>query len=82
MRPATRLASSTIRLAAPALVLLAAGLIAGCGDGRTPLILYSPHGPDLLGLMEESFEKAHPTIDVRWLDMGSQDVYDLSLIHI
>jgi len=50
--------------------------LAGCGDGRTPLILYSPHGPDLLTLIEKEFELGHPTLDVRWLDMGSQDVYD------
>ncbi len=45
-------------------------------DGRTPLVLYSPHGRDLLGLVEKEFEAAHPDIDVRWLDMGSQEVYD------
>ena len=26
--------------------------------------------------MEKSFEAEHPEIDVRWLDMGSQEVYD------
>jgi iron(III) transport system substrate-binding protein len=41
-----------------------------------PLVLYSPHGRDLLGLMEQEFERAHPEVDVRWLDMGSQEVYD------
>lgn len=51
-------------------------LLAGCGDGRTPLVLYSPHGRDLLTLMEKTFEAQNPQIDVRWLDMGSQDVYD------
>jgi iron(III) transport system substrate-binding protein len=48
----------------------------GCGDGRKPLVVYSPHGGDLLSLMEKSFEAKNPGIDVRWLDMGSQDVYD------
>jgi iron(III) transport system substrate-binding protein len=57
--------------------ILAVAVLAACGgDGRTPLVLYSPHGPDLLKLMETTFEAAHPDIDVRWLDMGSQDVYD------
>lgn len=56
-----------------ALVALA---VAGCGDGRRPLVLYSPHGGDLLSLMEKEFETRHPEVDVRWLDMGSQDVYD------
>jgi len=59
-----------------ALAVLTAGL-AGCdGDGRTPLVVYSPHGRDLLALMEKQFEKDHPKVDVRWLDMGSQEVYD------
>jgi len=45
-------------------------------DHRTPLVVYSPHGRDLLTLFEHRFEALHPDIDVRWLDMGSQDVYD------
>jgi iron(III) transport system substrate-binding protein len=45
-------------------------------DARTPLVLYSPHGRDLLGLVEKEFERRHPEVDVRWLDMGSQEVYD------
>src|SRR6266478_5347956 len=49
----------------------------GCsGDHRTPLVVYSPHGRDLLTLFEHRFEALHPDINVRWLDMGSQDVYD------
>ena len=57
-------------------LLLLAALAAGCGDGRTPVVVYSPHGRDLLLLMEKSFEAKHPDVDVRWLDMGSQEVYD------
>jgi len=51
-------------------------LLAGCGDGRTSVLLYSPHGRDLLSLIETEYEARHPEIDVRWLDMGSQDVLD------
>jgi iron(III) transport system substrate-binding protein len=58
------------------LCALAALAVAGCGDDRKPLVLYSPHGGDLLALMEKEFETRNPEIDVRWLDMGSQDVYD------
>ena len=58
------------------LCAVAALAVAGCGDERKPLVLYSPHGGDLLTLMEKEFETRHPEIDVRWLDMGSQDVYD------
>lgn len=51
-------------------------LFTGCGDGRTPLTVYSPHGRDLLNLVEDAFEGKNPQVDVRWLDMGSQEVYE------
>jgi len=51
-------------------------LASGCGSGKTPLVIYSPHGNYLLGLMERRFEAAHPDVDVQWLDMGSQEVLD------
>jgi iron(III) transport system substrate-binding protein len=51
--------------------------IAACGnDGRTPVVLYSPHGRDQLQLLERAFEARRPDIDVRWLDMGSQEILD------
>jgi iron(III) transport system substrate-binding protein len=53
-----------------------AALLAACSDGRTPLVVYSPHGRDLLQLFEADFERANPGIDLRALDMGSQEVYD------
>ncbi len=59
-----------------AAVCLSAAWLAGCDDGRTPVTVYSPHGRDLLKLMEETFEAANPQIDVRTLDMGSQEVYE------
>jgi iron(III) transport system substrate-binding protein len=59
------------------LVAAAALATAGCGgDGRTPLVVYSPHGRDLLQLVEAEFERREPGIDFRFLDMGSQEVYD------
>lgn len=66
-------------LAAPlAAALLLPLALAGCGGGggRTPLVLYSPHGRDLLTLFEKKYEEANPAVDVQWLDMGSQEVYD------
>lgn len=56
--------------------LLALSLSACRRDTRTPLVLYSPHGRDLLGEVEKTYESLHPDVDVRWLDMGSQEVYD------
>ncbi|MEX2157693.1 MAG: extracellular solute-binding protein [Gemmatimonadales bacterium] len=59
------------------LALLSLVLVTACShDSRTPLVVYSPHGRDLLTLFERRFEAAHPDVDVRWLDMGSQEVYD------
>lgn len=54
-------------------VLLAVG---ACSDGRTPLVVYSPHGRELLSLFEQRFEAANPDIDFQYLDMGSQDALD------
>jgi iron(III) transport system substrate-binding protein len=39
-------------------------------------VLYSPHGRDQLTLLERAFEHRRPDIDVRWLDMGSQEILD------
>lgn len=57
-------------------VPLALLALSGCGDDRTPLVLYSPHGREILQPLEERYEELRPEIDVRWLDMGSQDVFD------
>ena len=52
-------------------------LLAACGgDDRTPFVIYSPHGKEMLSAYEEAFEAANPTVDVRWLDMGSQNAYE------
>ncbi|MBZ0101830.1 MAG: extracellular solute-binding protein [Thermoanaerobaculia bacterium] len=72
-RSASPSASRFVRPLALALALTAASCT---GDGRTPLVVYSPHGRDLLQLFEAEFERARPGIDFRFLDMGSQEVYD------
>ena len=51
----------------------------GCGGGdpdKRVVTVYSPHGKPILPEFEKLFEAAHPDVDVRWLDMGSQDVLD------
>lgn len=59
------------------LLLCCAAAAMGCrGDSRTPVVVYSPHGRDQLVLMEHDFERLHPEIDLRWLDMGSQEILD------
>jgi iron(III) transport system substrate-binding protein len=59
-----------------AVVVLAA--LAGCGgdSGKTVLTVYSPHGKDLLQHYEQAFERTDSTVDVQWVDMGSQEVLD------
>ena len=66
------------RLLAPATLLACAclSLPACAGDGRQPLLVYSPHGKEMLGEYEAAFEAEHPTVDVQWIDLGSQEVYD------
>ena len=59
---------------AAVVVVLAGG--ACTRDHRTPLVVYSPHGKALLQDVKVRFERAHPDIDVQWVDMGSQDVLD------
>jgi iron(III) transport system substrate-binding protein len=62
---------------APLLVAATACFVVACSpDRRTPLVIYSPHGRDLLTTLERSFEALHPDVVVHWLDMGSQEVYD------
>jgi iron(III) transport system substrate-binding protein len=52
-------------------------LLCGCGRSvRTPIVVYSPHGKEMLQAFEERYEAIHPEHDVQWLDMGSQDALD------
>ncbi len=67
----------------PAVVRLLGGLLpgvllalAGCSPPKDMLLVYSPHGPDVLGDYEAKFEAAYPGVDVQCLDMGSQEVYE------
>lgn len=60
------------------LLALFAGLLgAGCAtDSRSTLVIYSPHGKEMLTEYETLFEAAYPDINVQWIDMGGQDAYD------
>lgn len=75
-----KLQKKNCQLAAGGLRLTAMGLLAllaACSsDNRKVLIVYSPHGKELLEYYEKAFEKAHPNIDVQWVDMGSQEVLE------
>jgi iron(III) transport system substrate-binding protein len=62
----------TLPIFALALFLAACG-----GDGRSEtLVVYSPHGKEMLRHYEKAFEAAYPEVDVQWIDLGGQDAYD------
>jgi iron(III) transport system substrate-binding protein len=57
--------------------VLLLGVAAGCGNaGSEALVVYTPHGRDMLEHFGARFEEAHPGVTVQWLDMGSQEVLD------
>jgi len=68
-------AAAALRMTAAA--LLAVATLLSCGQsGRTVLTVYSPHGKDLLEHYERAFEQTDSTVDVQWVDMGSQEILD------
>ena len=61
------------RSAALVLALLS---LACSRSGLRPVVVYSPHGKEMLSAFAGAYESLHPDQQVQWLDMGSQDVYD------
>ncbi|MEK9139315.1 MAG: extracellular solute-binding protein, partial [Bacteroidota bacterium] len=58
-------------------VTLVLVFLSGCSTStKQQLVVYSPHGKELLSDYEKQYEQLHPDVDVQWLDMGSQDAYD------
>ncbi len=58
-------------------LVLAALLVAGCSrTSKIPVVVYSPHGKEMLSEFARLYEARHPDQVVRWMDMGSQDAYD------
>lgn len=60
------------------ILLLAASVFLSCGKENPgkKLVVYSPHGKEMLGEFEKLYEAANAGVDVQWLDMGSQEIYD------
>jgi len=56
-------------------VWLCALLLPACsGDDRIKVVVYSPHGPDILNEFERTFEARHPRADVQTLNMPSGEI--------
>ena len=45
-------------------------------SGARSLLIYTPHGQDLLRDFVARYKKAHPDVDIQFLDMGSRDVLE------
>lgn len=43
---------------------------------RKSLLIYTPHGQDLLRDFVSRYKQAHPEVDVQFLDMGSREVFE------
>lgn len=68
--------ASRIRTGASLLVLLLA-LIPSCGRSQQQkLLIYTPHGQDMLRDFVARYKQAHPEVDVQFLDMGSREVLE------
>ena len=68
MKPLTFLSS--------ALLAISFCFTACTSSNKQTLVIYSPHGKELLGEFEKRYEAKHPEVDVQWLDMGSQEIFD------
>ncbi len=68
--------SRCVRVGFLGTALVAVASACSGGDGREVLIVYSPHGSDMLSHFEARFEARNPTVDVQYIDMGSQEVLD------
>lgn len=56
-------------------VALGVACLVGCGNGgRTPVVVYSPHGQAQLREFETRFEAAYPQYDLQPIDLSSQDI--------
>lgn len=51
-------------------------VLASCSANKEVVVVYSPHGPEVLGDYEKRFEEAYPEVDVQWLYLGSKQVYE------
>jgi iron(III) transport system substrate-binding protein len=58
------------------IALAACAFAWGCGLPKESVVVYSPHGPEMLKEAEARFEAANPGVDLQWFDMGSQEVYN------
>ena len=69
-----------VKLYLTILVLCVSALLFSCNRGARPaarkLLIYTPHGQDLLNESIARFKTIHPDVDVQFLDMGAREVFE------
>ena len=59
------------------LVILALAFFSSCNrSSQKRLLIYTPHGQDMLKDFVARYKQAHPDVDVQFLDMGSREVLE------
>ena len=68
--------SNSVRRSAVLLIICLLLLSFACGRSGTErtLLIYTPHGQDMLRDFVARYKQAHPEVNVQFLDMGSQEV--------
>lgn len=67
--------SLSVLLLLSAILLSLACRSSGTSGGKS-LLIYTPHGQDLLRDFVARYKQAHPEVDVQFLDMGSREVFE------
>jgi len=74
------MASMRLKLVLFVLAILAAMFLFSCrsgGRGSGPrLLIYTPHGQDLLKDFIARYKQQHPNVDIQFLDMGSREILE------
>src|ERR1041385_8723288 len=68
-----------IRFTLTALTILAAALFFSCrpsANNPHRLLIYTPHGQDLLRDFVNQYKQKYPEADVQFLDMGSREILE------
>src|SRR5689334_4876435 len=71
--------SMRLKLFSLACAILAIALLLSCRPGsgnKSRLLIYTPHGQDLLKDFVTRYKQQHPDADVQFLDMGSRDILE------
>lgn len=59
-----------------AVIVASAFSFTSCSDQKQALVVYSPHGREMLSEYERLYEQAHPEVDVTWFPMGAEMVIE------